>query len=150
MSSDPTKKGSNISSQGICKRILRLSGEKSFLTRRRKYQVGGFNTKNSSRRKNDRGSQYTSKGFEKLALKKGIKLSMSGKGNCYDNEVMEIFFHTLKTEHVCTNFLREKRLKEACLNGQRFFITEKEATLFQGIFLLKNMKEIGTNKLHEF
>jgi len=26
--------------------------------------------------------------------------SMSGKGNCYDNAVMESFFHTLKTELV--------------------------------------------------
>jgi len=25
---------------------------------------------------------------------------MSAKGNCYDNAVMESFFHTLKTEHV--------------------------------------------------
>ena len=26
--------------------------------------------------------------------------SMSAKGNCYDNAVMESFFHTLKTEVV--------------------------------------------------
>ena len=25
---------------------------------------------------------------------------MSGKGNCYDNAVVESFFNTLKTEHV--------------------------------------------------
>jgi len=25
---------------------------------------------------------------------------MSGKGNCYDNAVIESFFHTLKTEHI--------------------------------------------------
>ena len=25
---------------------------------------------------------------------------MSGKGNCYDNAIMETFFHTLKTELV--------------------------------------------------
>lgn len=25
---------------------------------------------------------------------------MSGTGNCYDNAVIESFFHTLKTEHV--------------------------------------------------
>lgn len=48
----------------------------------------------------DRGSQYTSEDFEKLAQDNGIKLSMSGKGNCYDNAVIESFFHTLKTEHV--------------------------------------------------
>lgn len=48
----------------------------------------------------DRGSQYISERFEKLTLENGIKLSMSGKGNCYDNAVVESFFHTLKTEHV--------------------------------------------------
>lgn len=25
---------------------------------------------------------------------------MSGTGNCYDNTVIESFFHTLKTEHI--------------------------------------------------
>lgn len=48
----------------------------------------------------DRGSQYTSNDFAKIAQKNGIKLSMSGTGNCYDNAVMESFFHTLKSELV--------------------------------------------------
>ena len=48
----------------------------------------------------DRGCQYTSAEFQKLTTENGIILSMSGKGNCYDNTVMESFFHTLKTEHV--------------------------------------------------
>ena len=48
----------------------------------------------------DRGSQYTSTEFRDLATTKGITLSMSSKGCCYDNAVAESFFHTLKTEHV--------------------------------------------------
>jgi putative transposase len=48
----------------------------------------------------DRGCQYASADFAKMAGENGITLSMSGKGNCYDNAVMESFFHTLKTEHV--------------------------------------------------
>ena len=48
----------------------------------------------------DKGCQYTSKEFQKLLKKNGITVSMSGTGNCYDNAVMESFFHTLKTEHV--------------------------------------------------
>ncbi len=44
----------------------------------------------------DRGSQYTSRAYSKLAKKHQIKLSMSGKGCCYDNAVAESFFHTLK------------------------------------------------------
>ena len=30
----------------------------------------------------------------------GMRASMSGKGNCYDNAPMESFWGTLKTEHV--------------------------------------------------
>lgn len=48
----------------------------------------------------DRGCQYTSDVFRKLAEENGIILSMSSTGNCYDNAVAESFFHILKTEHV--------------------------------------------------
>jgi transposase InsO family protein len=46
----------------------------------------------------DRGSQYASKEVKDLLAANGIIQSMSRKGNCYDNAVMESFFHTLKTE----------------------------------------------------
>lgn len=62
----------------------------------------------------DRGSQYTSHQFKELTLKHGIKLSMSGRGNCYDNAVAESFFHTLKTEH--TNF-NKYRIREEAKNS---------------------------------
>jgi putative transposase len=48
----------------------------------------------------DRGVQYTSSEYKKIAQKNGFFLSMSAKGCCYDNAAMESFFHTLKTEHV--------------------------------------------------
>jgi putative transposase len=48
----------------------------------------------------DRGSQYTSQGFQNLLATYGITASMSGTGNCYDNAAMESFYHTLKTEHI--------------------------------------------------
>lgn len=57
----------------------------------------------------DRGSQYTSEVFERLTANYGIMLSMSSKGNCYDNAVAESFFHTLKTEHV---YLRKYQTRE--------------------------------------
>lgn len=54
----------------------------------------------------DRGVQYTSHEFRNFAQKCGMRLSMSGKGNCYDNAAMESFFHTLKTEHIAfCNFI---------------------------------------------
>jgi len=59
----------------------------------------------------DRGVQYTSRDFERLASQNGIELSMSAKGHCYDNAVAESFFHTLKTEHV--KFNKYKTREEA-------------------------------------
>jgi putative transposase len=59
----------------------------------------------------DRGSQYTSEDFKKTTQQYGMILSMSGKGNCYDNAAMESFFHSLKTEHV--NFHTFKTKEEA-------------------------------------
>lgn len=46
----------------------------------------------------DRGVQYTSKEFKEYLKQLGMKQSMSGKGNCYDNAMVESFFATLKTE----------------------------------------------------
>lgn len=48
----------------------------------------------------DRGCQYASNEFQEKLQKHGIICSMSRKGNCWDNAVMESFFHTLKTELV--------------------------------------------------
>jgi len=47
-----------------------------------------------------RGSQYASDDYQKVLKEHGIICSMSRKGNCYDNAVMENFFHLLKTERV--------------------------------------------------
>lgn len=46
----------------------------------------------------DQGWQYQMKGYQRLLNKKGIRQSMSRKGNCLDNAVMENFFGLLKTE----------------------------------------------------
>jgi putative transposase len=46
----------------------------------------------------DRGVQYMSDDFQKLLKKNGITCSMSGKGSCYDNAVVESFFASLKRE----------------------------------------------------
>jgi putative transposase len=48
----------------------------------------------------DRGSQYASGDYQKALAQYGFVPSMSRKGNCYDNAVMESFFHTLKAEEV--------------------------------------------------
>lgn len=46
----------------------------------------------------DRGSQYASHRYRDVLKDNGLRCSMSGKGCCYDNAVMESFYHTLKTE----------------------------------------------------
>ena len=46
----------------------------------------------------DRGSQYSSKAFRKVLERYGITSSMSGKGACLDNAVVERFFGSLKHE----------------------------------------------------
>jgi putative transposase len=48
----------------------------------------------------DRGSQYCSTAYQAALEKHGIRISMSGKGNCFDNAVVETFFKTLKSELV--------------------------------------------------
>ncbi len=48
----------------------------------------------------DRGAQYTSDDFRDALEKHGIQCSMSGRGNCYDNAVVESFFGLLKRERV--------------------------------------------------
>ncbi len=48
----------------------------------------------------DRGSQYAAEDYQARMTRAGISCSMSRKGNCWDNAVMESFFHTLKVECV--------------------------------------------------
>jgi transposase InsO family protein len=48
----------------------------------------------------DRGSQYCSYEYRQLLDRFDLKVSMSGKGNCFDNAPMESFWGTLKQELV--------------------------------------------------
>jgi putative transposase len=46
----------------------------------------------------DRGSQYTADDYLALLKSNGIQVSMSGKGDPYDNAMIESFFSTLRAE----------------------------------------------------
>lgn len=59
----------------------------------------------------DQGSQYKSYRLKELMDKNGITASMSRKGNCYDNAVVESFFKTLKYEW--TRHIQYKTREEA-------------------------------------
>ena len=79
----------------------------------------------------DRGCQYTSDAYGQAVKDRKFLLSMSSKGNCYDNAAMETFFHTLKTEHVffCKYLTRKEAITsifeyiEVFYNRQRLHST---------------------------
>jgi len=48
----------------------------------------------------DRGSQYVSNAYRSLLERCGLRQSMSGRGNCYDNAQAESFFSRFKAELV--------------------------------------------------
>lgn len=59
----------------------------------------------------DRGSEYTSSGYQECLKQEGIQMSMSRTGDCYDNAAMESFFATLKKE--CVHRYHFQNRKEA-------------------------------------
>ena len=62
----------------------------------------------------DRGSQYTSRGYQGILAQAGMVVSMSRTANCYDNAAMESFWSTLKWECVSrTRFPTRVAAKQA-------------------------------------
>lgn len=57
----------------------------------------------------DRGSQYASHEYQEILQHYGIESSMSRKGNCWDNAVVESFFKTLKVELIHRNTYKNRR-----------------------------------------
>jgi transposase InsO family protein len=66
----------------------------------------------------DRGSQYASNEYTDLLKENGITISMSRKGNPWDNAACESFMKTLKYEEVFRNEYRD--LAEAHRSIERF------------------------------
>ena len=46
----------------------------------------------------DQGCTYASEDYQRMLDANGITCSMSRRGNCYDNAVMEAFFSSVKSE----------------------------------------------------
>lgn len=63
----------------------------------------------------DRGSQYCSHDYQKRLRQIGFKVSMSGKGNCYDNAAVETFFKTIKAELIWRHTWETRKQAEAAL-----------------------------------
>jgi transposase InsO family protein len=62
----------------------------------------------------DRDSQYCSHEYRSLLKRFGLVVSMSGRGNCYDNAPMESFWGILKQElvHHCHYHTRREAMAE--------------------------------------
>jgi len=70
----------------------------------------------------DRGSQFASYVVQKALKKRGFVPSMSRKGNCYDNAVIESFFYILKTEEVnLAHYLTRQEAHAAVINYIIFY-----------------------------
>ena len=48
----------------------------------------------------DRGVQYACAAYQGALVQQGLRCSMSRRGDCWDNAVVESFFHSLKVERV--------------------------------------------------
>jgi transposase InsO family protein len=66
----------------------------------------------------DRGVQYASKAYAERLTEVGIRISMSDKGNAYDNAYAESFIKTLKAEEVYIN--EYETFDDAYINIKRF------------------------------
>ena len=57
----------------------------------------------------DRGSQYCSHEYRQILEQFHMEISMSGKGNCYDNAPMESFWGIIKQELIHHRHYRTRR-----------------------------------------
>jgi putative transposase len=60
----------------------------------------------------DRGSQYCSYDYQWMLDQHGFIPSMSSKGNCYDNAMVETLFKTIKSELVWRTSFQSRRQAE--------------------------------------
>lgn len=103
----------------------------------------------------DRGVQYACKDYVSFLKEKGFEVSMSRKGNPYDNAVMESFMKTLKYNEV---YLKNYDTLRDVLRHLPYFIEEvyNKKRLHSSLAYLtpqefearlKKMEEIGSPKL---
>ena len=74
----------------------------------------------------DQGCQYASWNYQRTMRTLGIVCSMSRRGNCWDNAVVESFFSTLKTECVYrTSFATRQQARSALFDYVETFYNPK-------------------------
>ena len=61
------------------------------------------------------GSEYASKNYQEMLHQHNIQISMSRKGDCYDNAVIESFWGTLKEECFSLEILHTRKEAKTAL-----------------------------------
>lgn len=81
----------------------------------------------------DQGCQYSSASYRRMLCDTGIIISMSRKGNCWDNAITERFFGSLKSE--CTdqkNYATKAHAKADIVDFIEMFYNSKRLHSFLG------------------
>lgn len=75
----------------------------------------------------DQGSQYGSDDWKRFCAANNLEPSMSRRGNCWDNAVVESFFSSLKKERI-----RKRIYKTRDMAGPIFLTTSRSSTTEPG------------------
>lgn len=90
----------------------------------------------------DRGVQYASHAYQGVLKEHGFCISMSRKGNCYDNAVMESFFKTFKISVVYRyNFDCLEQVERAVFNYIECYYNCRRKHSFLGYLTPKQFEE---------
>ena len=107
----------------------------------------------------DRGSQYASAEVRRWLAERGLRKSMSGTGNCYDNAPMESFWHSLKVEETHGQDLATRAQAQHCVfayiegwyNTTRMHssLGYKSPTQFEHICHARSIKPANDNPINK-
>lgn len=95
----------------------------------------------------DRGVQYTSGQFRKLAKGHGFIRSMSRKGDCWDNACAETFFKTLRAELIRGKIYRSREeARRAIFEYVEIFYNRKRLHSYLGYMTPTEYEELEMQK----
>ena len=94
----------------------------------------------------DRGVQYTSAAFQEVLDARGIVCSMSRRGDCWDNAVVESFFATLKLDLIFRETFRTRReARQAIFNYIEVFYNRQRRHSFLGYVSPVEFEQLAEN-----
>jgi transposase InsO family protein len=96
----------------------------------------------------DRGSQYAATLSREFLASRGITVSISRRANCWDNAVVESFFHTLKTgDRVSSTIYDTARSDAEDLRVARSVLQSDPSSLDPRLSLLRRVRKNGETVL---